>query len=354
VVALQPDEIGRFRVSAASDNTFLVLGSSPEDLFSLESFSELFASQEQPEVSRRLEGVLDLELGPGPAVTDVFLSSISTASESYESFWCSVHKDRCNHKIIICEFEPASTTRVEPSSSIGLKRHTRLFNYQASPEELKNSTTRKSRPLYATRNIRGGPPAGNAVDLVGALNEIQSQLISQTSLPLLFNTIVGTISELTGFDRVMVYRFDECKCGAVVSEYVNSLVSEDLFIGLHFPSSDLPQKTRELYTVDRVQILRNRTSHKASLVHRNSEEAPIRDLTGSYLRDAAPHQVQFLSDLDVCSALTISLIVVNDLWGLITCHSYGSRAVEISPPLRDVCRSIGDFVSSQVERKLIN
>jgi light-regulated signal transduction histidine kinase (bacteriophytochrome) len=75
------------------------------------------------------------------------------------------------------------------------------------------------------------------------MNEIQSQLISSASIEALFGTIVGTVSELTGFDRVMLYRFDECKCGAVVAEYVNPLVSEDLFIGLHFPSSDLPLRT---------------------------------------------------------------------------------------------------------------
>jgi hypothetical protein len=45
---------------------------------------------------------------------------------------------------------------------------------------------------------------------------------------------LGTVSELTGYDRVMVYRFDERKCGTFVVKYVNPLVSEDLFVGLHF------------------------------------------------------------------------------------------------------------------------
>jgi hypothetical protein len=33
------------------------------------------------------------------------------------------------------------------------------------------------------------------------------------------------------------------------------------------------------------------------------------------------------------------------------CRSYDSKVVEISPPARDVFRTIGDCVSSQIERK---
>jgi len=215
--------------------------------------------------------------------------------------------------VVICEFEPLPGNKKNQSSGPELPKQTKLFNYQDSAEELRNSTTRKSRPLHATRNIRYGPNSRNTVDLVGALNETQSQFISQTSLPLLFNTIVETISKLTNFNQMMFYPFNECKCGAAVSEYVNPVISDDPFISLHFPSSDLPQQTRELYRTDRVQILRNRTARKASLVYRNSEDLRNADLSCSYLRDVSPHQVQLFSDVDVCSALTISLIVENDL-----------------------------------------
>jgi len=127
----------------------------------------------------------------------------------------------------------------------------------------------------------------------------------------------------------MLYRFDECKCGAVVSEYLDPVASEDLFIGLHFPSSDLPQWIRDLYQADRVQILRHRTSEPAALRYRDSE-APEVDMTRSYLRQVTPDKVQLFSDLDVSSAMNISLVVEGDLWGLITCHSYRSRVVKIS------------------------
>jgi light-regulated signal transduction histidine kinase (bacteriophytochrome) len=226
-----------------------------------------------------------------------------------------------------------------------------MLNYQATKQEWETSTKRKSKPLHA---LQGRPDfsSGTSADLIGTMNEIQSQLIGSTSIEALFGTIVGTVSELTGFDRVMVYRFDECKCGAVVAEYVNPLVSEDLFIGLHFPSSDLPPRTRHLYKADRVQILRHRTSDTASLIYQSPDTVTALDLTGSYLRDVSPDQVKFFSDINVSSAMTISLVVEDDLWGLITCHSYGSTIVEVSPPLREACRNIGQCASSQVERLL--
>ena len=148
----------------------------------------------------------------------------------------------------------------------------------------------------------------------------------------------------------MVYRFDEYKCGAVVAEYLNPEVSKDLFMGLHFPSSDLPQWIRNLYQADRVQVLRNRTAETASLVYRGTSSYVHLDMTRSYLREVTPDKIQLFADLDVSSAMNISLVVDGDLWGLITCHSYRSKVVEISPPMREVCRTIGDCVSSQIER----
>jgi light-regulated signal transduction histidine kinase (bacteriophytochrome) len=151
--------------------------------------------------------------------------------------------------------------------------------------------------------------SNNSTDLISAITEVQTQLISTTLIDLLFGIIIGTVSELTDSDRVMLYRFDECKCGAVVAEYLCPQISEDLFIGLHFPSSDLPIWIRELYKEDRAQILRSRTSDKTSIVYRNTNKLAKIDLTKAYLRDVAPDKVQLFADVDVSSAMSISLVV---------------------------------------------
>jgi light-regulated signal transduction histidine kinase (bacteriophytochrome) len=42
-------------------------------------------------------------------------------------------------------------------------------------------------------------------DLISAMQELQSQLISAISVNILFGNIVGTVSELTGFDRAVSF-----------------------------------------------------------------------------------------------------------------------------------------------------
>lgn len=123
----------------------------------------------------------------------------------------------------------------------------------------------------------------NPMNLIGAINDIQNQLTSSTSIAMLFGNTVGTVSESTGFDRVMMYRFDECKCGAVVAEYLNPLASQDLLLGLHFPSSDLPPWIRQLYKEDRIHVLRSRTSDRASLRSRDLDKLVSLDLKTPYL-----------------------------------------------------------------------
>jgi hypothetical protein len=102
-----------------------------------------------------------------------------------------------------------------------------------------------------------------------------------------------------------------------------------------------------------VHILRHRTSENVSLIYQSPDGVKVLDLTGSYLRDVSPDQVKFFSDINVSSAMTISLVVEDDLWELITYHSYGRTIVEVPPPLREACRNIGQCASSQVERLLL-
>ncbi len=61
------------------------------------------------------------------------------------------------------------------------------------------------------------------------------------------------VRALTGFDRVMVYRFDAEWNGEVVAESKR----EDLepFLGLHYPASDIPAQARRLYTINWLRFI---------------------------------------------------------------------------------------------------
>jgi two-component system, chemotaxis family, sensor kinase Cph1 len=64
---------------------------------------------------------------------------------------------------------------------------------------------------------------------------------------------VTVIRTLTGFDRVMLYRFDEDGSGQVIAE--NKHEAQTSFLGLHYPASDIPKQAKELYRLNLLRII---------------------------------------------------------------------------------------------------
>ena len=58
-------------------------------------------------------------------------------------------------------------------------------------------------------------------------------------------------SEMTGFDRVIVYRFADNHDGEVVSE--SKAQGVDSFLGLWYPASDIPAQARQLYVLNPIR-----------------------------------------------------------------------------------------------------
>jgi light-regulated signal transduction histidine kinase (bacteriophytochrome) len=60
-----------------------------------------------------------------------------------------------------------------------------------------------------------------------------------------FRIAAREMRALTGFDRVMIYRFDPDGSGEVIAEAARAGLEP--YLGLHYPSSDIPQQARLLY-----------------------------------------------------------------------------------------------------------
>jgi Phytochrome region/GAF domain len=347
LVALQGVERGKYIVIAASDNSEFITGHSPEHLFSMECFSDLIVDRNRDLFRSRLialqQAISELDQ---PDISDVFSISIMSPEAPTRQFWCTIYSPQNLTDIWICELE----RQVNQSSVQGddIRKPIRQLKYKPTPREWEASTARRSKPLSATQNGQAWPPEITTASFTRTLNEVQSQLELSTSMEMLFDRVVGTVSELTKFDRVVVYQFDKNLCGAIVAECLNPLASEDLLMGLHFRESSI--QTRALFNTDTVQHLRNRLQPTASIVHRDREHPRNLDLTRSYLRQVSPDQMQAFSDMDISSSMALALVVRNELWGLIACHSYGSQITPVPPPLREMCRAIGQCVSSQLER----
>jgi light-regulated signal transduction histidine kinase (bacteriophytochrome) len=61
------------------------------------------------------------------------------------------------------------------------------------------------------------------------------------------------VRALTGFDRVMIYRFDEDGSGEVVAESARN--GPPSFLGLRYPAADIPAQARTLYERNILRII---------------------------------------------------------------------------------------------------
>ncbi|MGI4894343.1 MAG: SpoIIE family protein phosphatase [Janthinobacterium lividum] len=148
-----------------------------------------------------------------------------------------------------------------------------------------------------------------------------SRLSETRTVAELSQQLAREIRGLTGFDRVMVYRFDAQWNGEVVAEDRR----EDLnaFLGLHYPASDIPAQARRLYTVNWTRLIADvdyLPSRLEPLLDPGSG-APL-DLSHSVLRSVSPIHLEYLRNMGVTSSMSVSLVQDGELWGLIACHHY--------------------------------
>jgi light-regulated signal transduction histidine kinase (bacteriophytochrome) len=99
-----------------------------------------------------------------------------------------------------------------------------------------------------SRRRRGTTSSGavGMMDVFAVMAQINEQLGVAQDLNTFLNVTVGVIKDLTQFNRVLVYQFDESWNGQTVAELVDWGVTRDLYRGLRFPASDIPRQVRIL------------------------------------------------------------------------------------------------------------
>lgn len=179
----------------------------------------------------------------------------------------------------------------------------------------------------------------------------KEQLSSALDLDTFLKVAVGILKELTGFHRVMIYQFDENWNGLVVTELVDSSATTDLYKGLNFPASDIPKQARDLYRVNKVRLLYNRDQETARLVCKSKKylDKPL-DMTHSYLRAMSPIHIKYLKNMAVRASMSISITAFDELWGLVSCHTYGQKGMRVNFSIRKMCGIISEAMSRNVER----
>ncbi|GGK50600.1 diguanylate cyclase [Salinarimonas ramus] len=150
---------------------------------------------------------------------------------------------------------------------------------------------------------------------------------------------------LTGFDRAMVYRFDEDDHGAVVAE--SRRADLEPYLGLHYPASDIPSQARRMYLLQRVRHIPDIDAVPAALVGAPGHDPADLDLTHSVVRAVSPYHVAYLRNMGVKATLAVSLIVDDALWGMLVFHHGRRRDVDCT--MRGLCDVVGQALSALVD-----
>jgi chemotaxis family two-component system sensor kinase Cph1 len=154
--------------------------------------------------------------------------------------------------------------------------------------------------------------------------------------------IVQQVRQVTGFDRVMLYKFDADGHGKVLAE--EKLEHLESYLGLHYPESDIPKPARKLFASNWIRLIPDAHAEPVDLFPAHSV-----DLTRSILRSASPCHLEYLHNMGVSASLTISLIENGKLWGLIACHHQTPK--HVSYELRKACEFLGKVIFSEIANR---
>lgn len=192
---------------------------------------------------------------------------------------------------------------------------------------------------------------------VRAISQLQS--LPGGDIKLLCDAVVESVRELTGYDRVMVYKFHEDEHGEVLSE--SKRADLEPYIGLHYPATDIPQASRFLFKQNRVRMIVDCHSTPVRVVQDDRLMQSL-CLVGSTLR--APHDchAQYMANMGSIASLAMAVIINgNDeeavggrnamrLWGLVVCHHTSARCIPF--PLRYACEFLMQAFGLQLNMEL--
>jgi len=151
------------------------------------------------------------------------------------------------------------------------------------------------------------------------------------------------VASLTGYDRVMVYRFSADGSGTVIAEH--RARGQPSYLGLRYPASDIPPQARTLYLRNPTRVIADAHDDGVPVLTRGS--APL-DLSLATLRSVSPVHLEYLRNMGTAASMSISLIVDGALWGLIACHH--RRPVRPSLACRAMAESLGRLFSLALSR----
>lgn len=159
-----------------------------------------------------------------------------------------------------------------------------------------------------------------------------------------FQRCAEQVRQLSGYDRVMVYRFRHDDAGEVLAESRDEAMEP--YLGLRFPASDIPPQARALYVHNRIRVIPDAGYRPVPIVPAQTAAGAPLDLSQHALRSVSPVHLDYLRNMGVQASMSISILVGGRLWGLVACHHRAPRQVPLA--VRAALDMFGMFISMRV------
>lgn len=185
----------------------------------------------------------------------------------------------------------------------------------------------------------------SAPHMLGRVRSISAALQTASDLLDTCRVAARELRDLTGFARVMIYRFLEDGSGCVMAEDKDAELPT--FLNHHYPASDIPRQARELYVRNVIRVIPDANYTPVPLVPQicPATGGPL-DMSDCVLRSVSPIHIQYLKNMNVRASMSVSIVRDDALWGLVACHHTSVKPV--SYDVREVCKHVAQILSQQI------
>ncbi|WOG84020.1 hypothetical protein DCAR_0103199 [Daucus carota subsp. sativus] len=189
------------------------------------------------------------------------------------------------------------------------------------------------------------------------------QCLPRGNMQKLCSAMVEEIFEITGYDRVMAYKFHEDEHGEVVAEITKPGLEP--YLGLHYPATDIPQVARFLYMKNMVRMIYDCRAKLVKVVKDENLQLDVVLISSTLRGPHSCHQL-YMQNMNSLASLVMA-VVVNELgkeefdtsslpgwkgkklWGLVVCHNTTPKYVSIF--LRNACHLLAKVFAVHISEQ---
>lgn len=176
------------------------------------------------------------------------------------------------------------------------------------------------------------------------IGRFMEDLLAYEDLAELCAAAAREFRKISGFNRILIYRFDEQWNGEVLAEDSDGVLPS--YAGLRFPASDIPAQARELYRLNRLRVIPDANYTPVPIEPPLDPGGTPLDLSFAALRSVSPVHLQYMRNMGTLASMSISVLVDGRLWGLVSAHNATPRRVNAQA--RTACDLLGKVLSQHI------